>query len=106
MATDIHTSFRNIILEIKRLQEPRGVRASIETFSGWITDNSGGQIVLSAKIDKEIRTIADWLREQRPAAKSQHTLKEWRSVVRSSFADPLAVLDLSAKDEENARKLK
>lgn len=106
MATDIHASFRSIVQEIKRLQEPGGVRASIETFSGWITHSSGGQIVLSTKIDKEIRAVADWLREQRPSAKSQHTLKEWRNFVRSSFGDPLAALDLSARDEENGRKLK
>lgn len=106
MATDIHASFRNIVLEIKRLQEPGDVRASIETFSGWITDSSGGQIVLNTRIDKEIRAVADWLREQRPATKSQYTLKEWRNFVRGSFGDPLAALDLSAKDEENGKKLK
>lgn len=55
---------------------------------------------------KEIRAVADWLREQRPATKSQHTLKEWRNFVRSSFGDPLTALDLSAKDEEIGRKLK
>jgi hypothetical protein len=105
LATDIHASFREIVLEIKRIQEPGGLRASIG-FSGWITDTSGGQVVLTTKIEKEIRAVADWLREQRPTTKSQHTLKEWRSFVRSTFADPLAALDFSAKDEENAKKLK
>lgn len=58
------------------LQEPGGVTASIEFFSGWITDSSSGQIILNTKIDKEIRAIVDWLREQQSATKSRHTLKE------------------------------
>jgi len=94
------------VREVKRLQEPGGVRASIDTFSGWITDSSGRQFILNTEAEKEIHAVADWLRDQRPATKSQHTLKEWRHFVRSNFGDALAALDLSAKDEENGKKLK
>jgi hypothetical protein len=106
LATDIRASFLNVVLEMKRLQEPGGLAVSVDTFPGWITNSSGRQVVLNARSEKEIRTIADWLREQRPATKSRHTLKEWRGFVRSSIADPLAALDFSVQDEENAKKLK
>jgi hypothetical protein len=106
LATDIHASFQKIVRELKRLHEPENFKMSIETFSGWISDDSGGQIVLNQEIDKEIRIVADWLREQRPATKSQQTLKEWRNLVRNAFGPAFATLDLAAGDEENGKKLK
>lgn len=75
-------------------------------FSGWITDDSGIQIVLSKKMEKEIRAVADWLRSQRSTTKSQYTLKEWRNLVRSAFANPLTSLDLTKADAENGKTLK
>lgn len=91
---------------MRRLQESEGVKAFFETFAGFITDSSGAQIVLNAKVDTEIRIVADWLLEQRPTAKSEYTLGEWRNLVRNSFADPLAAVDLSAEVEESGKSLK
>jgi hypothetical protein len=46
------------------------------------------------------------MREQRPATKSQHELKEWRALVRNAFGPALATLDLNETEVDSRKKLK
>lgn len=104
--TDIHHLYRKIIAELTRLQVPGAWKDDTSIMPGLIWTGGQGSIAVNRQIDDDILRIAGWLLEQRPAAKSRHSLKEWRANVRSAFGPALIQLDLDADIEESGRKLK
>lgn len=104
--TDIHKTYQDIIAELSRLQNPAELEKDGSFFPGLIAAGPDGSIVVNTKIDDDIRKVADWTRQQNGAARSQHSLKEWRAQVRKAFGPALVQLDLDGSLEDNGRKLK
>lgn len=105
MAVDIHASFQSILKELTRLQTPAVLEQESRTIPGLIAAGPEGSILVNEKIEKEIRVVADWLREHRPATKEHYGIKEWRAAVRKAFGPALMQIDLD-DPIENGRKLK
>lgn len=104
--TDIHQTYKEIITELSRLQNPAEIEKDGPFLPGLIAAGPNGSIVVNAKIDDNIRKVADWTRQQSGTTKSQHSLKEWREQVRKAFGPALVELDLDESHEDNSRKLK
>lgn len=106
MTSTIRAAFQNILHELIELQKPSTESARRPSFPGLIPVGPEGSLVVNDKIEKEIRTVADWLLDQRPKAKAQHSLKEWRQLVRNAFGPAIMKLDLDHAVSDNARALK
>lgn len=104
--TNIHRTFQEIISELERLATPEATKNDPPYIPGLIAAGPEGSIVVNDKIEAQIRAVADWMLEQRPAAKAHHSLKEWRTAVRRAFGPALVQLDFNDPLEDNARKLK
>jgi len=102
----IHAAFQSVLRELIELQKPSSEAAARPIFPGLIPVGSEGSLIVNDEIEKQIHVIAKWLLDQRPTGKAQHTLKEWRHLVRNSFGPAIMQLDLDDGVEDNARKLK
>lgn len=103
---DVMHLYRDILLELTRLQVPGAWKAEPKGIPGLIWTGQEGSIAVNRKIEDDIRKIADWLLEQQPPARSRHSLKEWRANVRSAFGPALVQIDLDNDLAENGKKLK
>lgn len=103
---DIHQSYQEIIKELTRLQNPVELAKDKPFFPGLIAVGPEGSILVNEKIDADIQKVADWIRQQRSIAKSQYSLKEWRTEVRKAFGPALVQIDLDDPISDNGRKLK
>lgn len=106
MTSEIHAAFQNILRELIELQKPSAESGRKPSFPGLIPVDGDRSLLVNDKIEKEIRTVADWLLDQRPRAKAQHSLKEWRQLVRNAFGPAIMKLDLDDAVNDNARSLK
>ncbi len=106
LVVEIYSSFRKILNELKRLQAPSALEQKTPAFPGLIAAGPEGSILVNEEIEKEIRVIADWLRDHRPATKAQYRVKEWRAAVRKAFGPALMQIDLDFPVEDNSHKLK
>jgi hypothetical protein len=102
---DVQACYRNILAELKRLQAP-GAWDPDTSIPGLISAGLGGSIAVNGAIEKDIRAIADWVLDQRPVAKKQHTLKEWRARVRQAFGPALMQIDLDQSVVDSGRELR
>lgn len=106
MAFDVHACYRSIVTELQQLQQPGAWRTIPDAFPGLISAGPDGSVVINGAIEREIRAIADWMLDQQPGAKKQHTLKEWRATVRQAFGPALAGIDLDKSAVVSGRILK
>lgn len=105
---DINAAYRTIVSQLSGQSiEPIGTDASdLREIVGLIAIGNGGSFLTNHTTEKALREVAAWMRQQRPAVRRTHTVKEWQAMVRATFAPALAQLDFTDPIENAARKLR
>lgn len=106
--TKLHNLVKSLITELVKSQAPNAFPEKIDgvtVMSGFVSAGDGGSLVLSRPMEKIIVQIGDVLKQNDPAFNRSHTDNEWTRLVRGAFGPPLAAIDLSCDQNENAETI-